>query len=501
MKYQFVILLLSAVITVGFTGCMDSGRNTVVNDVQPYTEISLLIKSHPSYPFEKDWWIWKKLTERTNIKFNITAVENTNYMETMDIVLASGNMPDIVAVEEVETANKFGLQGILLDFRKYLDRMSSFKTWIQNYPDYYKRDIAADGGVYLLPTEGMGETERKAWLFRQDILAENKLKVPESYAELYQVLKRLKEIYPSSYPLTLRLGLTNFEYITPQWNARSGYYYDGTSQKWSYGQIENNYRDMVLYFKKLYQESLIPPDFPTLNTKQWENEVASGNVFFTVDYINRIDFFNTALGKENPGFKLCFMAPPKGDNGGSHQFGYSPRLSQTFVVSNRSKNVDAVLRFIDYLYSEEGRDLVSWGVKDETYVIENGERKFIDVNEMAELRSKYGISTVGTYLWYDYNSHISLFSDQLKNAISKSRDYDIEPSIAPPFTNDEYDHIINAYEEKIDKYAEQQITKFIMGIRDIEEWDKYIKEIRSMGLDLMLETYDTAYRRMLIAAQ
>lgn len=496
MKNLIIVLLICTMACGSFTSCVGNERKSTERKQDDTVEIDMLIKSHPSYPYREDWWIWEAIEQETNVKLNITAVPNINYIERVDIIVSSSNIPDIVILYDNQ-ANRFGLDDVLLDINKYSDRMPNFKKWTQRYPDIVKRNIAADGGLYLLPTEGMEETERKCWLYREDIFEKNNLQVPKSTDELYETLKILKQRYPYSYPLALRLGLENFNYIAPQWNASHDYYYDEVKGEWQYGPIEDEYKNMVIFFKQLYMEKLMPPDFMTVNTKQWQDMIADDKVFVTVDFINRIDFFNVALKNDKPDFKLNFTIPPTGGENGINQFGYSSRLTQSFGISKQTENLDEVLKVIDFLYSEEGRDLVSWGVEGETYRIENGKRYFLDVNDMADIRKKYGISTVGTYLWYDYSSHMSTFSGELQDAIVKSRKYDGEPNFIPAFTKKEYNEVIDNYEKGIAEHKEQEIAKFILGARDIKEWDMFVDEIKALGLEKMLESYNNAHKRAL----
>ncbi len=48
----------------------------------------------------------------------------------------------------------------------------------------------------------------------------------------------------------------------------------------------------------------------------------------------------------------------------------------------------------------------------------------------------------------------------------------------------------------INDYVEENQAVFCLGTRDIDkEWDSYIKEFSTLGLNRMLEIYQTAYDR------
>ncbi len=160
------------------------------------------------------------------------------------------------------------------------------------------------------PPEGSGETGRRGWLYRADIFTKNNIAVPTSYDELYTALKKLKDIYPDTYPLVFRRNVANFELTAPQWGTGQGRYYDYDKKVWRFGPIEPNYKEMVKYFHKLYQDKLIPPDWVTLDTKGWQDIISTSKAFVTFDYASRLDFYNVPMRKENPDFTLAYMIPP-----------------------------------------------------------------------------------------------------------------------------------------------------------------------------------------------
>ena len=43
------------------------------------------------------------------------------------------------------------------------------------------------------------------------------------------------------------------------------------------------------------------------------------------------------------------------------------------------------------------------------------------------------------------------------------------------------------YETAIQTYATENLVKFIMGDRDLSEWDQYVSDIEGMGLETVLQ--------------
>lgn len=250
-------------------------------------------------------------------------------------------------------------------------------------------------------------------------------------------------------------------------------------------------------WKIFYDEGLIPPDFLSLQTKQWQDMVSTGKSFVTIDYISRIDFFNNAMQQENPEFNMQFMAPPAGIAGGKQLNPYFHYMEGGLTVASTSKNIDDVMSYMDFFYSEEGRTLSSWGVEGETYVKEGDTIKFKpEYNDVIEMRKQTGLQTSGTYTWIDFGAHLSLFSDNLKYAFEEATKYD--PSMMQPrpaFTEKE-NEIIAITGQAIQKHRDESFAKFVTGSRKLADWDKYVEEMNNLGVEKLLSTYKEAYERV-----
>lgn len=112
--------------------------------------------------------------------------------------------------------------------------------------------------MYMLPNEGFGETNRVIWMYREDIFKKNGLNPPSNYDELITVGKKLKELYPNSYPFSFRsganLGILNF--ATAQFGTMNGLFQDEKTGKVRYGPIENEYKKMIEFFQRMQKKGL-----------------------------------------------------------------------------------------------------------------------------------------------------------------------------------------------------------------------------------------------------
>lgn len=509
---RYVVLVLVFVLTLSMmAGCAQSGAkqnensaNSTQSQNQEETKqkgsptvLSMMIESHASWPYNPDWYVFDLIEEELNIKFDVTTVIGGNYDEKLNITLASGNLPDIIHVMgRPVKINKYGSDGALLDLQPHIDKMPNFKKFLEENPMRHQTYMNADGQLFAFPPgQGAGETNRRGWLYRRDIFEKHNIEIPTTSDELYQVLVKLKELYPESYPYTWRGGLsTQIEMFTRLWGSGYKAYFDHDAKEWKYGPVEDDFKEMVMYVNKLYKEGLIPPDILTLDTGAWQNLVSTDKVFITTDYLTRIDTFNNTMRQENPEFTIAYMPPVACGPNGERKFTYSTIVSNALAVSATNKNLDATFKLFDFYYSDEGIDLLSWGREGETYDVVNGKRTFRDCEAISDIRNKYGLTTYGTYTTFDYDSHMSTFSKELTEAYVEAKQYDMLEDPEPSFTEAEYEEFVHI-DEALKKHKEENVAKFFIGTRDLSDWDNYVKEAMDLGVERYLELHNKAYKR------
>lgn len=458
-----------------------------------------LLDNNATFPYTKTWPVWDMIEEHTGVRLDVQ-IPSGKLSESLGLVIASGSMPDLMYMHSRKDSNKYGQQGALADVLEYLDVMPHLNAWIEQYPEEAKASIAVDGKMYMLPNQGFGETNRMIWMYREDIFKKHELTPPSNYEELYEVLKQLKQLYPESYPLAFRFGQIPDEmmaHFTVNFETGEDVYFDHDSKERRYGPIEDNYKAMLESMKKLYDEGLIPPDFITIQTKQWQDMVSTGNAFITIDYISRIDFFNNAMRAELPEYNMQFMAPPAGLSGGKQLNPYMHFLEGGLTVSSKSKHKEDIMKYMDFFYSEEGRVLASWGKEGVTYTEESGKKQFMpEYTDVTEMRKQTGLATSGTYTWIDFDAHLSLFSDDLQAAYQEARRYD-PPAMQPrPAFTEAETEVLSITGQAVKKHREENFAKFITGSRSLSEWDQYVEELNGLGVQKLVDTYSEAFKRL-----
>jgi ABC-type sugar transport system, periplasmic component len=465
---------------------------------QPVT-LSMITYSNASWPFKEDWFIMKAMKEATNVTLDVKAYgDEAN--DKIQLAIASGDLPDIIYMDTIH-ANNYAMDGPFVCVSDNMSKLPSFSKWYDttaSAKEDLKSYTAADGKVYMFPIVGGLGNNEMGWLIRKDILDKNSLTIPTTDEELYTVLKALKKAYPDSYPLALRVALEyRFNVIGPEWSTSNDAYYDFTNNVWKYGPTDDNFKQMVIFFKKLVSEGLISPDFLTMPTNSWVELLSTSKSFVTCDYITRLDFFNKPMQKENPDANMVWMAPPKGGANGKNQLLRTSYNGGGNVVCN-TKNSDNAMKFVDWLYSDQGEELTNWGKEGETYNVVNGERQFITDATGSTKEMLYGLLTFGFNLRMDDKCAETQYKGGTLDGIKSYYNYCEEhfnPKMWLSFTKDESDKV-NPLKTTLQTNMFENITKFILGQTDMSQWDAYVAKMNSLGIDKYLAFYKTAYDRI-----
>ncbi len=469
-------------------------------------ELNVLIASHASYPYDENWKIWKYVKEEMGGKINLEVITDSWDTKLSLIMASKDQLPDVIHFPTKVGVDKYALDGAFVSIMDNLDKLPNFKKWMETTPDsdaYITSRKSGDGNVYHFPTYGLHTVNNiRTWLYRKDIFDKHGLQVPKDWNELYEVGRKLKEIYPDSYPIANREALNKLSIFGPQWKPymQNKFYYDFVNKKWSYGVIEPEFKEMFTMYKKMYDDGLLPVNLLTMVTNDWRTIVANNQGFIFNDYLIRIDMFQSAARVDNPEFTLAAMEPPKGLTANATSLMPKTNSEYTGYVVCDTGNKDRIanaFKFVDWFYSEKGSEIVSWGKEGETYKVVDGKKQFILDEKNTPARNLYGVGTYGLYQLVDVASNEALYTEESNENAHRVMNW-LEPKFNPYewlSLNEEEVLLKQQYEVNIDAFVNDQLSKFFLGERPMSEWDSFIAELKAMGLDKMLEVYEDAYAR------
>ncbi len=509
---RIIAFALALTLVLALAACAKDGTISSGDDTEGLEgkTISIALGSHPSWPYEEGWEVWKYMREGSGANLEINAYPNSDYSTKITLMFASPEtLPDIMYLDYKPGADDHAEQGAIRALDDFADIMPNYNAYLDSLPEAEREALLQgrkylDGKVYLAPTVGKEATNNtRAWLYRKDIFEKHNIELPKTMEDVYNVAKQLKALYPESYPFCLRAGLDAISVIGPSWKPyfQSGFYYDFNTDEWCYGAGEDTMLEIVKYFKKFVDEGLVPPDFLTINSGSWQELVSTSRGFFMPEYQVRIDFFNPLGRQFDPDFNISAFVPPHADNG----VGVPMVMNNTFIhmglVLCNTKNETRIrnaARFLDWMYSDEAVELLSWGKEGETYEVVDGEKKYILDEAGNSAQVLYGIQSNGSFLRLDPDAALALCTDDYRETVEMVAEHTMEfvnPINYLSYTSEEA-AILADKSTAIDTYSKEMLSKFILGQEPLSKWDEFKEGLLDCGLEEAMKIYETAYNRV-----
>ena len=316
---------------------------------------------------------------------------------------------------------------------------------------------------------------------------------PTTRDELEAVLRELKSLYPESYPMALRnLGGAHASMLVDmgitfgaklQFPGRNGAYatLNTDTNTWYEGATAPEMKEMVTWLRDMMEEGLIHPSGCTMSSAEWNAYLNTGTSFISYDRVDRVPIINGEGVKIDENFTMVGAAPIKMSEAGLTAYmGVSYVTAYSYLVSASAENLDEVLAYVDWLYSEEGILATNYGIEGDTYNLdENGNPVWTDACKAeSQPQTDRGLAAKGgAYGIFDFNSFMAWQSDAV------IRTYEVLCENATVFGysagvpyNEEEQKIADTYGEAYNTFTKGELIKFMLGERDMSEWDAFAQE-------------------------
>ena len=176
--------------------------------------------------------------------------------------------------------------------------------------------------------------------------------------------------------------------------------------------------------------------------------------------------------------------------------------TQGYSISTACENVDLAVKLCDYLYSKHGYYGLSYGVEGETYTIDDaGNVHYTDFminnpdHTFAEQKNVV-TSTMSFRGAAGYAGEINAYGPAQTEALTLWRKHSSENTYptSASMTADESSEHATLYSE-VSTYAATALTEFIIGERDISEYDDFIQTCIDLGIEDCIAIKQAAYDR------
>ncbi|MBB6730881.1 extracellular solute-binding protein [Cohnella zeiphila] len=472
----------------------------------------------PKNMVHSDWAtmdFFKAMEEKTNISFEFdTPPSGDAFMEKKNLLVASGELPDIFFAAQLSAEDEvnYGSQGIIIPLEGLIEKYAPNLSALLQDPVIKSSITATDDHIYALPQ--LTETYLnypKIWI-NTTWLDRLGLQMPTTVEEFYNALVAIKNGDPNGngkadeIPITDVGGvdevkhtiLAAFGLLNGQYGAEVGVENDTAF----FAPTDPRYKAYLEFMNRLYSEGLLDAETFSQTSQQW---VAKGNE-------GRYGSLATAgaflvVGNER-NFDYDVLPPLTSSlNDKKLQLKTPTIIRGTFAISSSDPYPEATIRWVDYLYSQEGTVLLSEGIEGvHWYEAEGGGIKY-NIPEGMDVQMWRGSISPdpGEVTPKDFREHFARMSafeektNPMNFHITSETNEKLKPfaQIGFPqvyFTNEEQQEL-NVLSADIRIYVKQMEAKFVTGETSMNEWDNYVNILKKMKVDHFVKIYQQAYDR------
>ena len=484
-------------------------------------------------------WV-KELEARLNVDFEFISVNSTdNYDNVVNLNIAGGDYPDIISWNWSKYSG--GIEAAIEDGLVTPFTMAELKEKVPNYynlianNEYINRALTlTDGSIaaFCHVEESTARNAYSGYAIRKDWLDRLNLEVPTTIDELYNVLVAFKnedangngdanDELPmsdrSSLNLIKELGAAwGLVYNTPQLDPATG-----EVTFWTEVNDGESFRDFTLTMRKWYAEGLIDPSFTSNTQTEINSNVTSNIQGFWHTNTNRFPGYYTLLNETVDGevqLEPLPRFPYKYAEEGTEAKRYTMATNLKNYVAAQEANVitsaavetgkvDKILELFNYMYSEEGTTLISWGVEGVSFDYDaEGNKVWKDVvlNNDGGLSSdtvmQYCIPTRGEFpkimdlkAWMTVDCAHPDGQRELDFNYGADKDLIIPNILLTGEDAESYTMIMN----DVNTAVAETFLSVVIGNKDESAIDEMFKTIDSMGIQEALDIYAKVYANYL----
>ncbi|QUI21621.1 extracellular solute-binding protein [Vallitalea pronyensis] len=455
--------------------------------------------------FSEDWAILGEIKKRTNVTLDIVPIIRDDYTQKVTTMLSTGyEIPDLITVLALDKSkmNTFFTNGMFFDYSGYYNdgKMPHMKAFFESR-DFVGFPLNEDGSMYSFSGgyDKIVLSEQGALMYRKDLLDKLNLEVPTTIDEFYHVLSSLKQEYPDSYPLNTTFKAYTAVPIAQAFGVslmtNTGVHYDAEQEKYINIYDTDNAKAFFKFINKLFAEGLIDPEFLTATPEQFRQKMANDITLVSYGWTGQLQSYNKNFKQLNPDFDMVRGPWLLADDIIDTLY-VAEQQKLSFALSEavgKYKNIEEIIKFIDwYMYSEENRTLLGWGIEGQHYTVEDGKK----IATEAFIASSFKLDGCNSHMGFEKNVELSDFKTALlgEEALQErleatSTSYAFESPTIPDELVEEAQLIFVSANKVINQY----IAKFTFGEKNVDaDYDEFLSLLDDSNYDRLIEIYNIA---------
>jgi len=393
---KVLTFMLAAILLVSSVGCGKKEEKKKVTTVGHDEKVVInIFSSEASDTKGSEAWI-ELVEKKFNVDLQFETVPSTSYKERLQIMLASGDYPDLILFKnpgDTEFTQAID-SGILAPLDDYKDLMPDLDAWTYEYAwDAMKKD--GEGPIYGIPRSTLVRTD--GFLIRKDWLDNLGLPVPKNgeltLDEFYEILKAFTFDDPDGNGKNDTYGIATYSDvnkgfvlpITETFNltgwqkAKKGEGY--TYMNPQYAKKDSSYKDALKFNRKLYTEGIIDPESPVITTYvNMTDRFKRGKVGVVREFGGRFTTYRESLKETfpdiNPEIVMVNKIIDKKGNVAKAPTDYNNGCYGLWGISATCEYPERIIEILNWIVSDEGWELARDGVEGVSYEVKDGVKVF-----------------------------------------------------------------------------------------------------------------------------
>lgn len=429
-----------------------------------------------------------------DVTMNIVGA-GADYATALNARISGGDVPDMFITPSDETLKQYAQNGIVLSLNDYLDQLQPLVDWVGG--EEALRPNYMDGEIYRVPRKAKGSYSMP--VVRQDWLDKVGAKIPTTMEEALEVAKKLTFEDPDGNGVQDTYGFSGnglwaFNLIL---NSYGGSIYNSLILDEN-GQLTStllapNMEAGLEMCKRFVDAGVVDPDIVANSGDALRDKMAQCKVGMAVTEWASV--YKQAIMEQllavDPNANWVWYAPLESGTGDRACFdtlnavGSKGEWCISAAVAENPEKLEAVIKLLNFITSEEGERLVSYGVEGRHYNVEDGKVVKTDL-----------MSTECDFLWVyqmayrDDGVYLAVKFPEAAESIVFSENTARMTA---------YDNAVLAPEgfhtEDMNKYITENMIAFIFGTRPISEYGQFLEELNtSFGFEEYMKSAEEQLR-------
>ena len=455
---------------------------------------------------------FQRMKERTGVELELNQyLTEASWQAAKDAMLAGTvELPDAFFKADMTTheTKKWFEAGKIIDLKPYLaEHAPNLWALLTAHPEWMEAVTLPTGEIVALPAIDPLQFTNAMWI-NSVWLQRAGLEVPTTAEELVDVLRVFRDRDMNAngkrddeVPLTFS-SLWDLRFLAHAFGINANDYYVTTDENGVVSQVltTDENRAFLTWLHQMWEEDLLDGNgfsgLRDLALKTSQQEEDADIIYGVMMSSSPAQLVSATAMKE-----YILLDPLKYEGKQIYRDLTGDVIRGTFAITSACADPATLVKWVDYLYTEDGFILAEAGMPDEEfYYNDDGtwlwestkETLLADVLPEATIRS--GITMPG-YSSVDFQQRIDDVATRLVvESLVRLKEIDQLPYPLVYLTEEQQSRVDELI-WNIGKYAEYQMVWFVTGDVELNDktWAAFCEQVKALGIDEMVSIWQTAY--------